>query len=61
VWELASERLVGSRSFENGAWSFALVNGSVLLVEKAPPSQVPEVPMPMASIVILSKPSQSDS
>jgi hypothetical protein len=53
VWELASERLLGTRSFENGAWSVALVNGSVLLVEKDPPGQVPKVPMPMPSIVIL--------
>jgi len=53
VWDLARERLLRTRVFENGAERFSVVNGSVLLVESAPPSPVhPAVPMPMPSIVL---------
>jgi hypothetical protein len=52
VWELASGRMLRARVFENGAEGFAVVNGSVLLVERdAPVPARPEVPMPMPSIL----------
>jgi hypothetical protein len=53
VWDLESDRLLGTRVFENGAGSFFVVHGAVLLVESAPPSPPrPEMHVGFPSIII---------
>lgn len=53
VWDVETDRLLGTRGFENGAGSFSVVNGVVLLVESAPPSPPrPEMPIGPPSIIM---------
>jgi hypothetical protein len=52
VWDLATERLLRTRVFENGADRFLVAKGAVLLVEIDPPIP-PGPPMPPRSMVEL--------
>jgi hypothetical protein len=52
VWDLATERLLRTRVFGNGADRFLVAKGAVLLVESEPP-RPPGPPMPPRSLVEL--------